>query len=181
MMTDDRTTALACVRRATEELRRTLDVLSRLTAALQNAPNLAGVRGVAGDLRAAQCREIAATQDAQRRVDELGSVRKQRAGGRAAHRPAVPTRRSGTSAGRSRATASPPHPSSSEQIARLYEDLCAAAEAAGQSATHCEEGACFRGTPDICRCGCPGCERATALLVQAQEEAAPARARPWPV
>lgn len=69
MSTDDRTAALASVRRAIEEWRKALDVLLRVTAALKNGPDAGAVKSVAEELREARRKAASAARDAQRRVD----------------------------------------------------------------------------------------------------------------
>src|SRR5690242_5694152 len=101
-MTEIRQTALSCVRRATEELRETVDVLLRLTAAIQNTSDAEGVKSAASDLRAARRRMVAAARDAQKRIDDIGSIEGSRAGRTRRRRPGVSTMRS-----RARAPSSP--------------------------------------------------------------------------
>jgi hypothetical protein len=55
------------------------------------------------------------------------------------------------------------------QIADRYEALRNASRAAGEPADHCESELCSR-SPSMCRCQCPPCRRALALLLQAQSE-----------
>jgi len=74
---------------------------------------------------------------------------------------------------RDRRSSKPPPPASAaERIAARYRELVAAAEAAGESATHCERCGCFQGRPevDVCTCDCAACVRAGGLMLQAQAE-----------
>lgn len=69
MSTEDRQAALARVQHATEEWRKTIDVLLRLTAALESAPDANAMKGLADELRQARRKAATAAREAQHRLD----------------------------------------------------------------------------------------------------------------